>query len=89
MHGTTQMALKPVAEEDVVSQNEGTAVARDESLANDERLRKPVRRRLDGIGKRNAKLGPVSKKILERGKSSGVDIRRMSRIPAIMSTLSG
>ena len=64
-------------------------VVADEILADDERLRQPLGPRLHGVSKRSPSCAPSPSSSRKRGRSSGVEMIRMSRIPASISVDSG
>lgn len=60
-----QVAAKAVAVEDVVAQNQRARFAGNKFLADDERLRQAIGRRLLRVGKRHAKLGAIAQQATE------------------------
>ena len=62
-----ELAGEAVAVEDVVAQHQRAGLAGDELLADDERLRQAIGRRLLRVRKRHAKLAAVAQQTLEVG----------------------
>jgi hypothetical protein len=87
--GGTQIVRKVLTVKDVVAQDQAARVFADELFANDESLRQTVRTRLLGIGQLDAVQAAVTQQLAEAWQSSGVEIIRISRIPASISTDSG
>ena len=67
LDGARQVARQAVAVEDVVAEHEGARLAGDEVLADGERLRQAVRRRLLGVGQVHAVARAVPEQALEVG----------------------
>src|SRR5581483_2215817 len=55
-----QLLGEAVAVEDVVAEHEGAIVAADEATADDERLREPIGRRLNGVAQIESPLRPIA-----------------------------
>jgi hypothetical protein len=66
-----------------------TAVVRDEVAPDDERLRKSLWTRLDSVGKLDSPPFPVAEQRLEARRVLGVEMTRMSRMPASISVDKG
>lgn len=62
-----QVAAKAVAIEDVIAQNQCARFAGNKFLADNERLRQAIGRRLLRVGKRHAKLGAIAQQALKVG----------------------
>jgi len=75
--------------EDVVAEHQRHALAAHESLADEEGLGQAFGTRLLGIGQREAHCAPSPSNRSNSGRSSGVEISRMSRIPASIRVESG
>ena len=73
---------KTVAEKDIVAKHQGDRFGADKPLADQERLGQPARVRLFGVGNVQAKVGPVPEQFGRRGRSWGVEMMRISLIPA-------
>lgn len=84
-----QQQMEVVPEEDVVAQDEGAGIVADELLADDEGLGETIRRGLYGVAQIDAPAAAVPRSCSKRGVSWGVEMMRMSRIPASMRVLSG
>ena len=67
LDGARQVARQAVAVEDVVAEHQGARLAGDELLADGERLRQAVRRRLLGVGQVHAVARAVPEQALEVG----------------------
>ena len=67
LHGARQVAGQAVAVEDVVAEHQRARLAGDEVLADGERLRQAVRRRLLGVGQVHAVARAVPEQALEVG----------------------
>ncbi len=65
------------------------AAAADEVATDDERLRQALRARLHGVRERQPQREPSPSSCAKRGVSSGVEMSRMSRMPASISVDSG
>ena len=61
----TQVAAKAVTVEDIIAQNQCARFAGNKFLADDERLRQAIRRRLLRVGKRHTKLGAIAQQALK------------------------
>ena len=82
--------VKVVAVEDVVAEHEGRVVVADEVGADDEGLSETVRAGLDGVLQVDAPAAmPSPSSCSKRGVSCGVEMIRMSRMPASSSVVSG
>jgi len=77
------------AVEEVVAEDEDRRVVADELRADVEGLGQALGPRLLGIGEAQAELLAVAEEPAESGRSCGVEMIRMSRTPASMSTDSG
>ena len=84
-----QIAAKAVSVENIVAEDHGARVIADEILSDQKRLRQTVRMRLHRVGQPDAELSSVAEQGSKRGVSSGVEMMRMSRMPASMSVESG
>ena len=87
--GPFECFLEGPAVEDVVAENQRHGVRADELAADQERLGQAFRPRLDGVADGNAQPPAVVQEPLEAPMSSGVEIKRMSRMPANMSVDNG
>lgn len=85
-HRATQVARKTVAVEDVAPQDQRAGLSGDELLADEEGPHQPVRRWLLHVGEADPELQAIPEQSLEVGQVRGIEIIRMSRMPAIMST---
>jgi len=75
--------------EDVVTQDEAGCVVTDKFAADDESLGQTVRRGLFSIGEVYAESLPSPSRCLNEGRSWGVDMMRISLIPASIRTEMG
>ena len=67
LHGSFEMAGKPVTVEDIVTEDEGARLAVDELLADGEGLDQAIRRGLLGVGEVHAVARTISEQTLEIG----------------------
>ena len=81
--------LKALAIENVVAQDQCDRVVADEVAANDERLGKAFGLGLLGVREVQAPLRSIAQQSLKPGRSWGVEINRISRIPASINVDSG
>jgi hypothetical protein len=75
--------------EDVVSQHQRARAAADELAPDDEGLRQALGPRLHRVRNLDAPVAPVPRSSRNRGVSCGVEITRISRMPASISVVSG
>ena len=78
-----------VAVEDVVAEDQSDAVVADEVAADDEGLGQSRGLGLRGVGEVEAQLRAVAEQRSNSGRSCGVEMIRMSRMPASISVDSG
>ena len=81
--------LEIVAIENIVAEHQRRGVAADELAADDECLRQAVRRRLNRVGETDAPARTIAQQRGKAGRVLGVEMSRMSRIPASSSVDSG
>ncbi len=79
-YGTLQDVMKPVAVKDVVAEDQADVILSDKLPCDHKCLRYALRFGLNGIGKPEPQGGPVPEKALDRGRSSGLEMRRIFTI---------
>ena len=84
-----QAAGEVVAVEEVVAEHQGAGVVADEVGADDEGLGEAVRAGLDGVAEVEPHWLPSPRSCSKRGVSWGVEMMRMSRMPASIRVLRG
>jgi hypothetical protein len=87
--GGAQVLGHLVAVEDVVAQHQGGGRVADEIGADDEGLGQAVRAGLARRSPGSAPTAAVAEQLLEAGRVLGVEMIRMSRMPASISVVSG
>jgi hypothetical protein len=78
-----------VAVEDVVAEDERARPLAHEVAPDEERLREALGLRLHRVRELDAPVAAVAEQLLKRGVSCGVEMSRISRMPASMSVVSG
>ncbi len=87
--GRTKIVGEVLTVKDVIAQYQTARIVADELLADDKGLRQAIGTWLLGISQLDAVQTSISRSLRKQGKSSGVEIIRISRIPASISTDSG
>jgi hypothetical protein len=89
LRGLRQHGRQARAIEDVVAEDQRDRGRADEIGPDDEGIGEAARRLLCSIGETHADFGPITEQALEQRLVCGVEMMRMSRMPAAISVDSG